>query len=89
MILPPSLAPDPISALCQLMPGEAVCYHVGTFQGPRTEAQAAAMRCASELADAGRVHLVQSVLSRTAEGVSTFAYLAIGRPLPAKKRRMR
>lgn len=89
MLTPPSLATDPIGALCQLRPGEVVCYHVGLFQGLRTETQAAAMRCASELADAGRVHLVQSVLSRTAEGISTFAYLAIGRPLPEKKRRMK
>lgn len=86
MVTPPSLATDPIGALCQLMPADVVCYHVGTFEGPRTEAQAAAMRCAAGLADAGRVHLVQSVLSRTAEGVSTFAYLAIGRPAQTKRR---
>lgn len=53
-----------------------------------TEDDAAAMRCAIELSDAGRVHLVQALMSRTAEGVGTYAYLAIGRPLPAKKRRM-
>lgn len=89
MITPPPLATDPIGALCQMMPGDVVCYHVGIFQGLRTETQAAAMRCALQLSDGGRVHLVQSVLSRTAEGVSTFAYLAVGRPLPAKKRRMK
>ncbi len=89
MVTPPSLATDPIGALCQLMPADVVCYHVGLFQGLRTEKQSAAMRCAAELADAGRVHLVQAVLSRTAEGVSTFAYLAIGRPPVPPKRRMK
>ena len=86
MITPPPLATDPIGALCQMMPGDVVCYHVGLFHGLRTETQAAAMRCAAELADAGRVRLVQAVLGRTAEGVSTFAYLAIGRPAQTKRR---
>lgn len=86
MITPPPLATDPIGALCQLMPADVVCYHVGRFQELRTEKQSAAMRCAAELADAGRVHLVQAVVGRTAEGVSTFAYLAIGRPVPPKRR---
>jgi len=54
-----------------------------------TEDDAAAMRCAIELSDTGRVHLVQALISRTPEGVGTYAYLAIGRPLPEKKRRLK
>ena len=87
MILP-TKAGNPVAALCQVPPGAAVCYRIGSATAAMTEDDAAAMRCAIELSDAGRVHLVQALMSRTAEGVGTYAYLAIGRPLPAKKRRM-
>jgi len=86
MITPPPLATDPVAALCQLMPGDIATYRIGSAPVAMTEDDAAAMRCAMKLSDAGRVHLVQAVVGRTAEGVSTFAYLAIGRPVPPKRR---
>lgn len=88
MIFPNKTA-DPVAALCQLMPGAMVTYRIGSPPVAMTEDDAAAMRCAMKLSDAGRVHLVQALISRTAEGVGTYAYIAIGRPLPEKKRRMK
>lgn len=88
MIFPTKTA-DPVAALCQLMPGAIATYRIGSATVAMTEDDAAAMRCAMKLSDAGRVHLVQALISRTAEGVGTYAYIAIGRPLPEKKRRMK
>jgi len=83
----PTKADDPVAALCQLMPGEVATYRMGTATEAMTEEDAAAMRCAIELSGHGRVHLMQALISRTAEGVGTYAYIAIGRQV--EKRRTR
>lgn len=84
----PSKAADPVSALLQIMPGDIVTYRIGSATAAMTEDDAAAMRCAIELSDSGLVHLLQALISRTAEEVGTYAYIAIGRALPAKRRMM-